>query len=265
MGRKPAGVTVAKIGGATFGSHDPIIDDIVELQRRGRSLVVVHGGGALVNDWLARQGEKPRFVRGERVTDRPTLDTVTAVLGGLVNKDIVASINGQGGRAVGISGVDGALIQSRIRDDDMGYVGTIVRVDPAVLGALLAAGFVPIVAPVSLYAGDRPAGAPGVLNVNGDPLAGEIAAALSAERLIFLTDVAGISDSHGQTLHRLSPKEAEDLVDSGVASGGMIPKINACITALATAGTCCVIDGREPHALLRAVDGDYAGTTIQAG
>lgn len=258
-----ADITVVKIGGATFGNHDPIIADIVELQRRGRPLVVVHGGGRLVSEWLARQGEKALFIRGERVTDRPTLDVVTAVLAGLVNKDIVAAIAALGGRAVGISGVDGALIRGRKRDDDMGYVGETVEADPAVLQALLGSGFVPIVAPVSLYSEGRSADDPGMLNMNGDPMAGDIAAALSAQRLVFLTDVAGITDGHGNLLPALSPEEARELVDTGIASGGMIPKITACVRALDATATTCVIDGREPHALLRAVEGDYVGTTIE--
>ena len=257
------GVIVVKIGGATFGSHDPIIEDIVELQQHGKQLVVVHGGGSLITEWLSRQGASTRFVRGERVTDRSTLDVVTAVLSGLVNKDIVAAINCLGGRAVGISGVDGALVQSRIRDDDMGYVGTIVRVDTALLEALLQNDFIPVVAPVSLYAIDRPDGAPGILNINGDPLAGEIAAAICAERLIFLTDVAGISDQGGNLLPQLSPDDAKALVAAGVASGGMIPKIHACIRALSTTAITCIIDGRQPHALLKAIEGNKIGTTIR--
>jgi len=257
--------TVVKIGGATFGDHDPIIDDIVTLQRRGRRLVVVHGGGQLVTEWLDRQSIETRFVRGERVTDRPVLEVATAVLAGLVNKEIVAAINCLGGRAVGISGVDGALAQSRIRTDDMGFVGEVVTVDPTVITALLDADFVPVVSPVSLNAFDRADDAPGILNVNGDPLAGEIAAAIGAEKLVFLTDVAGINDQSGQVVSRLSSEEAEALVASGVASGGMIPKVNACLRALTACGTACIVDGRTAHALLDAVDGEPAGTIIQAG
>ncbi len=269
--------TVVKIGGATFGGHDPVdsdvvdadvvVADIVALQRRGRRLVVVHGGGKLVTEWLDRQGVETRFVRGERVTDRPGLEVATAVLAGLVNKEIVAAINCLGGRAVGISGVDGALAQSRVRKDaiDMGFVGEVVTVDPSVLTALLDAGFVPVVSPVSLNAIDRADGAPGILNVNGDPLAGEIAAAIGADKLVFLTDVAGISDETGNVIAHLSAEEAEGLVASGVASGGMIPKVNACLKALAAGSTACVIDGRAAHALLDTVEGEAAGTTIEAG
>ncbi|MBI4187936.1 MAG: acetylglutamate kinase [Chloroflexi bacterium] len=261
---------VVKIGGATFGSHDPIIEDIVELQRQGKSLVVIHGGGNLVTEWLAKQKIPTKFIRGERVTDRAALEMVTAVLGGLVNKDIVATINGLGGRAVGISGVDGSLVQSKIRDDEMGYVGTVVKVDTALLEALLGAGFIPIISPLSLYAIAKPADAPGILNINGDPLAGEIAAAIGAEKLIFLTDVAGILDKSGKLLPRLSPDEAKALVSSGVASGGMIPKINACIKALSNTPktrrvlSTCIIDGTQPHALLKEITGTGSGTVIQA-
>ncbi|TET67746.1 MAG: acetylglutamate kinase, partial [Dehalococcoidia bacterium] len=184
-------VIVVKIGGATLGSHDTTIEDIVSLQQQGRLLVVVHGGGRLVTEWLSKRGISTRFVHGERVTDKATLEMVTAVLAGLANKEIVAAINSLGGRAIGISGVDGGLIQSRIEDIELGYVGTVVKVDTAPLEALLQAGYIPVVSPLSLHSFDKPKDAPPILNINADPVAGEIAAAIGAERLIFLTDVAG--------------------------------------------------------------------------
>jgi acetylglutamate kinase len=254
--------TVIKIGGSTFGSSDTTIEDIVALQKQGESLVVVHGGGSAVTDWLKRQGVATKFVRGERVTDKSTLEVATAVLAGLVNKEITAAINVNGGKACGISGVDGALIESRLKDPDMGYVGTAVAVNPAVLETLLGAGFIPVVAPVSLYAVDRPGDAPAIINVNGDPVAGDIAAALKAARLVFLTDVAGITDASGKVLSRLSAGEAEALIASGVISGGMIPKVNACLKALDTGAIARVINGRTPHALINEFQGGNGGTTI---
>jgi len=253
---------VVKIGGATFGSHDTTIEDIVYLQKQGRQLVVVHGGANVVTGWLEKLGISTRFFEGERITDEATLEVVTAVLAGLVNKEIVAAITAAGGRAVGISGADGALIQGRIRDKERGLMGTVAEVNPAPLQALLQSGFVPVVAPVSLYSIDRPDEAPLLLNINGDPVAGAIAAAISAEKLIFLTDVAGILDHSGKSLPRLSPKEAEALMHSGVASGGMIPKIRACLHALSGGATACIIDGKQPHALRREVEEGGCGTTI---
>ncbi len=255
-------VIVIKIGGSTFESRDTTIEDIVALQKQGKSMVIVHGGGVTVTEWLTRQGVSTRFVRGERVTDIPTLEVVTAVLAGLVNKEIVAAINSLGGRAVGISGVDGALIQGRMKDKEMGYVGTVVKVDPTPLEALLKAGFIPVVAPLSLHTFDRPEGAPPIVNINGDPVAGEIAAALGAERLILMTNVAGISDQSGRVISSLSAGEAEALIASGVASGGMIPKINACLRALTSAAVTRIIDGREPHALIDELEGRGGGTAI---
>ena len=256
---------VIKIGGATLGSHDTTLEDIVQLQKRGRALVVVHGGGKIISDWLKKQGVATKFVRGERVTDKASLDVVTAVLAGLTNKEIVAAINTLGGRAIGISGVDGSLVQGKISDAEMGYVGMVVKVDPGPLEALLKAGYVPVIAPVSLHAFDRPSGAPQILNVNADLIAGEIAAAVKAEKLIFLTDVAGISDKSGKLLDRLTAKEAEALIASGVASGGMIPKIKACLKALSTTPITRIIDGRQPHALLNEIRGKGDGTTIYGG
>jgi acetylglutamate kinase len=255
-------VCVVKIGGATLGSHDTTIEDIVHLQKRGKSLVIVHGGAKVVTEWLSKQEVSTKFVRGERVTDGAALEMVTAVLGGLVNKEIVAAINGLGGRAAGITGIDGALIQSKIRDEEMGYVGAIVKVNTALLEALLQSGFVPVVAPLSLHSFDRPDDAPLMLNVNGDTVAGEIAAAIGAEQLIFLTDVAGIRDDSGRLLSRLSPEEAAALIASGIASGGMIPKINACLRALSNISASCIIDGRQPHALLEEIEGRGSGTII---
>ena len=255
-------VIVVKIGGATLGSHDTTIEDIVELQQQGKSLVVVHGGGKIITDWLEKRGISTRFVNGERVTDEATLEVVVSVLVGVVNKEIVADINSRGGMAIGISGVDGALIQGRIKDVELGYVGEVVKVNPAPLEALLKAGYIPVVAPVSLNAG-KPGKAPKVLNINADAVAGEIAAAIGAERLIFLTDVVGICDQSGNLLPHLSPGEAEALLASGVASGGMIPKIKACLRALSGTSTTCIIDGRQPHALLDEIEGKGGGTKIQ--
>jgi acetylglutamate kinase len=256
-------IIVIKIGGATFGSHDTTLEDIVHLQQEGKSLVVVHGGANVVTEWLSRQGIPARFVRGERVTDEAALEMVTAVLGGLVNKEFVATINGLGGKAVGISGIDGALIQSKLRNKEMGYVGDIIKVNTALLETLLQSGFVPVVAPLSLYAVDKPDDAPPMLNLNGDTVAGEIAAAVGAERLIFLTDVAGVCDDSGKLIPQLSSDEAEALMASGVASGGMIPKINACLRALSDTSATCIIDGKQPHALLREVEEGGSGTTIR--
>ena len=255
-------VIVVKIGGAIFGSHDTTIEDIVYLQQQGKSLVVVHGGGNLVTEWLSKQGISTRFVHGERVTDKATLEMVTAVLAGLVNKEIVAAINSLGGQAIGISGVDGALIQGRIKDIELGYMGTVVKVNTAPLEALLQAGYIPVVSPVSLHSFDKPGDAPLILNINSDLVAGEIAAAIGAERLIFLTDVVGVCDQSGKLLPQLSSSEAETLMASGVASGGMIPKIKACLRALANTAITRIIDGRQPHALLREIEGQGGGTTV---
>ncbi len=257
-------VIVVKIGGATLGSHDTAIEDIVGLQRQGKSLIVVHGGGKVITEWLEKQGISSRFIQGERVTDKATLEVVTSVLAGLVNKEIVAAINGLGGRAVGISGVDGALVEGRIGDKEKGYVGVVVKVNTAILEALLGSGFIPVIAPIGFNSFDRPAGAPPTLNFNADVVAGELAAALGAERLVFLTDVGGISSQSGKLLSKLTPVEAEALIASGVASGGMIPKIKACLRALSNTSTTCIIDGRQPHALLREIEKGGSGTVIRA-
>lgn len=255
---------VVKIGGSTLGSHDTTIGDLVELQRQGKSMVVVHGGGKVITDWLTRLGVSSRFVQGERVTDQATLEVVVSVLAGLVNKDIVAAVNKRGGKSVGISGVDGALIEGRIKNPEMGYVGEVTRVNTKPLESLLKSGFLPIVAPVGINSAERPSGVPQTLNFNADIVAGEIAAAVSAESLVFLTDVAGILDESGKLMTQLSPTEAEELLASGIVSGGMIPKIRACLRAVSTSPATCIIDGRQPHALIKAIRGEEHGTLIRA-
>ena len=255
-------ITVIKIGGSTFGSGDTTVEDIVALQKKKQPLVVVHGGGSTVTDWLKRQGIATKFVRGERVTDLPSLAVATAVLAGLVNKEITAAINLWGGKAAGISGVDGSLIESKVKDKDMGFVGSVEKVNTGLLEVLLKAGFVPVVSPISLFSLDRAGDAPEVINVNGDPIAGEIAAALGAKRLIFLTDVDGIKDKFGKAISRVSRAEADTMIASGVIAGGMIPKVNACLKALNAGTIARIIDGRKPHALLKEIESGDGGTTI---
>jgi acetylglutamate kinase len=256
-------VIVVKLGGATLGNHDTTLEDIVSLQKQGWSVVVVHGGGKTITDWLGQRGLATQFIDGERVTDEAALEVVVSVLAGLVNKEIVADINALGGLAMGISGVDGAFIQGKVKQKELGYIGEVVRVDPAPVQSLLKAGYVPVVAPVSLNA-DKKSGERGVLNINADVVAGEIAAAIGAEKLIFLTDVIGICDGEGKLLPKLSTAEAEALMTSGTASGGMIPKVKACLKALSgAASSCIIIDGRQPHALLQEIEGGESGTTIK--
>ncbi len=256
-------ITVVKIGGSTLGSHDTTIEDIVTLQQRGESVVVVHGGGSTVTAWMKKLGIEAHFVRGERVTDLPTLEVATAILAGLANKEITSAINIKGGKAVGISGLDGRLIESRARNQEMGYVGDVVRVNTGVLEALLQGGFVPIVSPISLYTENRPVDAVGYINVNGDPIAGEIAAALKAARLIYLTDVDGVQDTKGKPLRRITAGQARELIETGVIAGGMIPKINACLRALQAGAVARIIDGKQSHALLKEMENPEGGTTIE--
>ena len=264
MNIKSNEIIVVKLGGSIFDSKDTTIEDVICLQQRGKYLVLVHGGANIVTSWLNMQNTNTNFYQGERVTDQASLEMVTAVLGGLVNKEIVAAINTGGGRAAGICGADGSLIQGKIRNKDMGYVGNVVRVDQSLLMALLESGFLPVIAPVSLHSFDRPPTAPLLLNINGDTIAGEIAAATGAEKLILLTDVNGIHDEAGKLLPSLSPAEAEALLTSGVASGGMIPKLKACLRALSNTTTTCVItDGRRRHALLHEVESGGSGTNIK--
>ena len=250
---------VVKIGGSTLGSHDTTMEDLVALQKEGRTLVVVHGGGDAINQWLSRQGLSPKFEKGLRVTDHETLKVVVAVLAGLVNKELVSAVQSLGGRAMGLSGIDGGFIEARIKDAELGYVGEVVQINPEPIEAILKGGYIPVIAPLGFgIKGEKGE----ILNVNADTAAGEIAAALGAERLIFLTDVPGILDSSGKSMPRLSADDASSLIGSGVVSGGMIPKVEACLRALSAVPITQIVDGREPHALLKALAGKGEGTTI---
>ena len=249
---------VVKIGGSTFGSGETLIEDLVTLQNEGASLVVLHGGGNILTQWLSRLGIATRMVDGLRATpDIQTLQVVVGVLCGTVNKELVAAIQSRGGRAMGLSGIDGRLIEAKVKSEELGLVGEVVKINPEPVEILLKEGYIPVVAPLG-FGIDKEM----ILNVNADSAAGAIAAALQAERLILLTDVACVMDVSKKLLSRLSPCEVRELIDSGIAAGGMIPKLEACLTARASVPVAQIIDGRSPHALVEAITGKGSGTTI---
>ena len=244
--------------------------DVVLMKLVGMNPVVVHGGGPQIGSLLERIGKKSEFVDGLRVTDSETIDVVEMVLGGLVNKSIVALINAQGGRAVGLSGKDGGMIQARkllLRqgqsDDDgevvdIGQVGEIEQIDPAVVDTLDQANFIPVIAPIG-------AGADGkAYNINADTVAGSLAVTLKAEKLILLTNTPGVLDSDDQLLELLSETEAQNLIEQGVISGGMLPKVQCALEAVVGGvRTATISDGRVPHAtLLETVTDRGVGTQI---
>lgn len=253
---------VVKIGGAALSTTDTSLDDIVALHREGYPLVLVHGGGTVISQWMQRSGAMPRFVRGLRVTDPPTLEVVVAVLAGLVNKQVVASLQSKGIKAIGLSGADGLLLQAHQADPELGLVGKVVAVDPTPLLSALAQGYLPVVAPVGISVSPSGACQGTLLNINGDTAAGALAKALHARLLVFLTDVEGVLDGAKRLLPRLLPQQARALLDSGVVAGGMIPKIEASLEALATVSKAVIADGRRPHTLLGVVKGEPLGTHI---
>ena len=255
------GTIVVKIGGSTLGSHDTTLHDLVTLQRQGLNSVVVHGGGKIISDWMAKQGVMPRFVRGLRVTDEPSLDIVVAVLTGLINKNLVMSMVELGARSIGISGADDGMLRANIRDPELGLVGDVADVNTDPIKAALESGYIPIIAPVGVKVAKDDGGTT-LLNINADTAAGEIAAALGASRLVFLTDVQGVLDTSRRLIPRLTERQARGLISSNVAAGGMIPKLEACLTALHSGGVSHIIDGRKPSALLDVISGETMGTRI---
>lgn len=255
-------VVVVKIGGSTLGDHDTTLDDLASLWRRGLRPVVVHGGGALVSEWLARLGASVRFHRGQRVTDADALQVVTAVLAGLVNKELVASFQARGVPALGLSGADGALLRARVFEPELGLVGEVTEVEAPLLFSLLENGLMPVLASVGLeQEGGLATGR--LLNINADLAAGAVAAALPARLLVLLTDVPGVMDGSGQVRQRLTAAEAARLMEGGVISGGMVPKVEACLRARAAGVAAVIADGRQPGALTAAVDGQTIGTVVE--
>ena len=248
-----AGKTVVvKYGGAAMKKSDlkdRVIRDVVLMSCVGIRPVVVHGGGPEINTWLDKLGIEPQFKNGLRVTDAATMDVVEMVLVGRVNKELVALMNQAGGLAVGLCGKDANLITARPADaEGVGFVGEVTSVSTQLLESLVNAGYIPV---VSSVAADETGQS---YNINADTVAGEIAAALGAEKLILLTDTAGILRDY-TNLSTLIPKldiqEARKLIEEGVVSGGMIPKVNCCVRSLAQGVRAAhIIDGRIPHALL---------------
>lgn len=249
---------VVKYGGAAMKDgrlKEKVIRDIVLLSCVGMRPVVVHGGGPEINIWLEKLGIEPQFKDGLRVTDAATMEVVEMVLVGKVNKEIVSLINQAGGKAVGLCGMDGNLIQARPDGrEGIGFVGEVSGVKVQILESLVSSGYIPVVSSVAADENGQS------YNINADTVAGEIAAALGAEKLILMTDTAGILEDYHQPdslIVKLDIQEARQLIESGIVSGGMIPKVNCCVRSLAQGVKAAhIIDGRLEHALLQEIFSD---------
>ncbi len=252
---------VIKYGGAAMVDEnlkDTFAQDIVLLNFIGIKPVIVHGGGPKINKIMEKMGKTPIFLHGQRVTDEETVDIVEMVLGGLINKQIVSLINKHGGLAIGLSGKDGNLIKAKKKVVqelspetgvpeiiDLGLVGEVVKINPKILFSIDKSGFIPVIAPIS--AGQKSK----TLNINADYIAGEIASALKAEKLILLTDVEGIKDKKNKLISTLGMKKIKSLISKAIISGGMLPKVQACQNAIkGDVKKTHIVDGRIPHALL---------------
>ena len=255
-------ITVVKIGGSTLGQHDTTLEDLVTLQKRKYSIVVVHGGGNAVTDWLNRLHIPTRCTQGLRVTDPDTLKVVTAVLAGLVNKELVSEINRLGGRATGLCGVDGCTAKGIVKSRELGLTAGELTIDAHLLKILLNSGYMPVVAPVCMNCALTGHEDSNMLNVNGDTIAAQIAAALQARKLIFLTDVPGIYDNSKQVVTNIDADTARSMIEDGTATGGMVAKLEASLIASQKVSLTRIIDGRVDHALLDEIEGRGNGTTI---
>ncbi|HEY9888467.1 MAG TPA: acetylglutamate kinase [Candidatus Obscuribacterales bacterium] len=249
---------VVKYGGAAMKDATlkaSVVRDIVFMACVGIQPVVVHGGGPEINTWLTKLNIEPQFKDGLRVTDAPTMDVVEMVLVGRVNKELVSLINQAGGAAVGLCGKDGNLITARPQGNaDVGFVGDVANIEPGLVKSLVADGYIPV---ISSVASDETGQA---YNINADTVAGELAAALNAEKLILLTDTRGIlRDYHDPStlIPKLDIKTARQLIAEGIVAGGMIPKVQCCVRSLAQGvGAAHILDGRINHALLLEIFSD---------
>ena len=266
--KKYSGKTVViKYGGNAMVNEQlkqQVMEDIALLWLIGVKVVLIHGGGPEISEMMEKLGKKAVFVDGLRVTDKETVDIVQMVLAGKVNNSLVNLIQTKGGHAVGVSGIDGGIIEAKIKNEALGYVGEITKVRPQPINDLLEKNYIPV---VSTVASDRQGN---VYNINGDTAAAHIAGALEAERLIMMTDIAGIlldKDDPSTLIPHITVSEAKTLYDKGVISGGMIPKVDCCIEALAHGVKNVVImDGRIPHSILMELLTDEgAGTMVTKG
>lgn len=246
-------LSVVKLGGETLAGPETL--DSVADAATERSLVLVHGGGKRLTEWLARLGLESRFEDGRRVTDDAALEVAVAVLGGLVNADLVAGLNGRGVPAVGLTGIDAGLLVAE-RVPGLGRVARVVAARPAVLEALVARGLLPVVAPLAVDADGT------ICNVNADEVAAGLAAALGA-RLLLLSDTDGVKDADGRTIPTLDARRGDDLIEHGVISGGMVPKVRGALAVVAAGAEEVVIaDGRASDAIRRAIDDPTFGTRV---
>jgi len=257
-------IVVIKYGGnAMINEHlkQQVMEDIVLLWLIGVKVVLVHGGGPEINDLMDKLGKKPEFVDGLRVTDKETVDIVQMVLAGKVNKTLVNLLEMKGGKAMGISGMDGCLIEAEIKDERLGYVGRVTNVNIEPINDLLEKGYIPVVSTIGC---DKEGNA---YNINGDTAAAYIAGALKAERLIMMTDIDGIlRDRHDPStlIPEVTISDIKNLCDEGVISGGMIPKVDCCVEAIHKGvKNVIIMDGRVPHSILMEILTDEgAGTMV---
>ncbi|MBQ6816181.1 MAG: acetylglutamate kinase [Clostridia bacterium] len=259
-------IVVIKYGGNAMVNEQlkqQVMEDIVLLWLIGVKVVLVHGGGPEINDIMGKLGKKAEFVDGLRVTDKETVDIVQMVLAGKVNKTLVNLLEMKGGKAMGISGMDGRLIEATVKDERLGYVGKIEKVHINPILDLLEKGYIPVVSTIGC---DKQGNA---YNINGDTAAAFIAGALSAERLIMMTDIAGILRDKNDTstlIPHVTVSEARNLYQSGVVSGGMIPKVECCIEAIEKGvKNVIIMDGRVPHSILMEILTDEGAGTMVMG
>lgn len=254
---------VVKYGGNAMINEtlkQQVMEDIVLLWLIGVKIVLIHGGGPEISELMKKVGKESVFVDGLRVTDKESMEIVQMVLAGKVNKTLVNLLEMKGGRAVGLSGIDGRIIESRIKNEKLGFVGEITKINPKTIEDLLSNGYIPVISTIGCDASGN------TYNINGDTAAAHIAGALNAERLIMMTDIDGIlrdKDDPSTLIHKISIAETEKLYSVGIISGGMIPKVECCVEAIHKGVKNVVImDGRVPHSILMELLTDEGAGTL---
>ena len=255
-------INVIKIGGSTIEEWGKSLNQIKEITDLGESILLVHGGGKTVSEWSSKLGIRPEFVRGLRKTDPQILEVACAILSGLVNSKLVAKLESIGVKSIGISGVSGKLLVSKPKSKDLGLVGDIEKINKDILDSLVKSNFVPVISPLGYNGNSKDIESEGILNINADSVASKIAIETKAKKVIYQTDVNGVIDQNGRVIPRMTLRQSKELLNSGIITGGMIPKLQSCIDALESGVDHGHIINANDDSLIHLFNGKKIGTHI---
>ena len=255
-------INVIKIGGSTIKEWDKSLNQIKKIVDLGESILLVHGGGKTVSEWSSKLGIRPEFVKGLRKTDPQTLEVACAILSGLVNSKLVSKLENIGVKSAGISGVSGKLLEAKPKSKDLGLVGDIEKINQDILSSLVKSNFIPVISPLGYNNVTNNIDSEGILNINADSVASKIAIETKAKKVIYQTDVDGVIDQNGRVIPMMTLRQSKELLNSGIITGGMIPKLQACIDALDSGVDHGHIINANDDSLINLFNGNKIGTHI---